>query len=379
MTTYTKEKRDPQIQWYETSTGKRWRVKFSINKFGKRRYIEKSGYRSFAEARSGKLDLLNDIELNLNMKGGKQTVSEYWKTYCDVQLKSGIWRDTTYETKKSFFKRHIQPYFGDYPIQDIQRPDVQKWATSLAVDKHLSKLTITTTLGILKAMLEDAVINDYLVKNPVVKIAITGKTPKDQSISKKDYETLVDYIFNSDKLSVPERAMAILALHGLRRGEIIGMKVKYITHDSITIAGQRNNQNVYVGLKTKSAYRDVPLLENTYSYLLELLNYDKQLLLSQNRILSNEDFIFLNDEGQPFVTQKLDTLFRRISNDVGFRVWPHKMRHAFSTFAFNIPGANPKDIMNILGHANIDMSMKYNMGTKEGSKQVIDAFSENIL
>lgn len=67
------------------------------------------------------------------------------------------------------------------------------------------------------------------------------------------------------------------------------------------------------------------------------------------------------------------TLFTKLSNDVDFKVWPHKMRHAFSTRAFDIPGLNPKDIMNTLGHTKMDMTMKYNTGTPEGMMKVVNA------
>lgn len=38
-----------------------------------------------------------------------------------------------------------------------------------------------------------------------------------------------------------DRAIFILSLYGLRRGEIAGMKLKYVTPTSITIAGQGTN------------------------------------------------------------------------------------------------------------------------------------------
>lgn len=40
------------------------------------------------------------------------------------------------------------------------------------------------------------------------------------------------------------------------------------------------------------------------------------------------------------------TLFTKMSKEVGFKIWPHKMRHAFSTRSFNTPNHNSKNIMN---------------------------------
>ncbi len=54
------------------------------------------------------------------------------------------------------------------------------------------------------------------------------------------------------------------------------------------------------------------------------------------------------------------------------------MRHAFATFAFDIAGANPRDIMNLLGHANVDMSLQYNRGSNEGSQRIISELSKEV-
>lgn len=40
---------------------------------------------------------------------------------------------------------------------------------------------------------------------------------------------------------------------------------------------------------------------------------------------------------------------------------------------------NPKDIMNMLGHKKIDMSMYYNLGSEEGMAKVTNMFNDTLL
>ncbi|WP_419154130.1 tyrosine-type recombinase/integrase [Weissella viridescens] len=378
-TTYTKEKRDPQIQWYETSNGKRWRVKFSISKFGKRRYCEQSGFTSYNEAKAGKIKLLNQLENKLNLKGGKQTVSDYWDTYNQLKLQNEEWRPTTHRNVTNLFKLYILPYWASAPLEDIRRLDVQQWMTELSQKHDLSHYYLKHVYRVFSDMLGDAVINDLIIKNPAQKITVTGKSARDQSMTRHEYDIVVDFILHSPKLNDTDRAIAILTLHGLRRGEILGLKLKYVRNDSIEIQGQVNRFGVYTEPKTSNSIRTVPLMLEAYTYLNKQIEVDRKLLAKHNRIMTPDDFIFLNKQLRPYSGTKFDHLFEKISAETGVKVWAHKMRHAFSTFAFNIPGTNPKDIMRILGHANIEMSMAYNMGTDEGTKQIMDNLSKEVF
>lgn len=173
--------------------------------------------------------------------------------------------------------------------------------------------------------------------------------------------------------------MAILTLYGLRNGEIRGLKVKDIYNDHIHIGGQLTELHEYTMPKTPSSIRDVPLTEETSALLKQLIVHDRKKSADKDFILSKNDFIFTTPNCRSFHHGTLNNIFDDISNEVGTKIWPHKMRHAFATFAFDIQGANPKDIMNILGHSKIDMSLKYNQGTDEGSQHIISEFSKEIL
>ncbi|MBJ7680607.1 tyrosine-type recombinase/integrase [Weissella confusa] len=378
--TYTNEKRDPQIQWYKTNSGaKRWRVKFSQVHEGQNIAIERQGFKSFDEARKFKADSITNIERNVVTNTKQYTVEEYWDIYLKQKTDTGKWRSTTRNGAIVYFKSHLLPRWGKFKLNQVSRIAFQSWIIEHAKENNLSKRTAASIRNHMSALLQDAVVNDLLSKNPIQRIEVTGHDGYDLSLTREQYDTLIHYAFNSQNLDPIERAVIVLALHGLRRGEIIGMKLKYVKSDSVGVFGQVNAYGEYGAPKTRSSERWVPLMKNALDVILEAIAYSRAIYLNRDKVMTDDDFILVNSMAKIYYSPLVTTLFQRISKELGFRVTTHMLRHAFSTFAFSLPGANPRDISNVLGHTKIDMSMYYNLGTDDGKRNVINLFDKDIV
>lgn len=377
--TYTKEKRDPQIQWYKTESGKRWRVKFSVVRKGKRHYIQQNGLKSFTDAQLAKAQLLTELDNNTSKKSENLTVHTYWKRYSKLKERNGEWRTKTRKNAHFIFDKFILPEFGKTYLADINRLDSQEWLNSLADERDLSKSTIQAIIIVFKALLTSAVYDEFIDRNPLSRIKATGRPPRDQSITREDYNTIIEFAFNGIGLSDRNRAMLVLALHGMRRGEIAGMKLKYVSPTSISVQGQMNDFGEYGVPKTKTSVRDIPLMPGAYEILSKAISSARQqLAINESRIMSPDDFIFLNTKNVAIHPGEINRVFKYFSESTGIKIWPHKLRHAFSTFAFSTPGVNPKDIANILGHKNIEMSLDYNTGTDSGKTEAMNTLSSQF-
>ncbi|MCW0953233.1 site-specific integrase [Weissella ceti] len=372
---YTKEKRDPQIQWYKTESGKRWRVKFSVMKKGTRHHLQKNGLKSFADAQLVKAQMLTELDRNNFVYSKNTTVQEYWLEYYDSKSQSDEWRATTAQSFKNVFRIYILPYLSDRKLSELTRQDIQNWLNKISIEKDLSKSTVRNARTMLKAMLEQAVIDDYLPKNPARKISIIGREEKDKSMTADEYQKVREYMADTNKTTAIERGIFELSLYGLRRGEIVGMRVQYITPTSVEVAGQLNKFGEYTETKTgKKGERTIPITPDTYRVLSEALEERRQQLSTkESRILNASDYAFSKRDGKQLTGNYVYRLFEKMSADLGFNVHPHKMRHAFTTIAFSTPGLNPKDIMHILGHSSLKMSMHYNTGTDEGMEKVVNS------
>jgi site-specific recombinase XerD len=62
--------------------------------------------------------------------------------------------------------------------------------------------------------------------------------------------------------------------------------------------------------------------------------------------------------GEPLGTNGIKLVFRRLSNKLGIKLHPHKLRHTFSTDFLN-NGGSVADLQWILGHESPQMSLYY--------------------
>jgi integrase len=372
--TYKKERRDPQIQSYETQAGKRWRVKFSMTAHGRKHNVEKNGFISFDAARAGKTQAINDIQNNISHDN--VTVREYFEMYSEEKLANGSWRYTTYKGTTTAFKKHVYPDWGDIRMADVQRLDWQRWLTKKATKESYAKKTLQSLNGLVSSAFNDAVLNDIIQKSPIQKIKVSGKPSRDTSLTRSEFQTIFNFIKSSSLLSTQDRTMALLTTLGLRHEEIDGLKLKYVKDNMIGVFEVLNQHNDLTPPKTASSKRWVPLTPLVEKYLSMTIDETREVYAKHNIIMSRDSFVFVNSLARPLRYSHLTYVFQTISKETGIHVWPHKMRHAFSTIAFGIAGLNPRDIANILGHSQIDMSLYYNNGTDEGKTSAMAKISQ---
>lgn len=362
--TYKNERRDSQIQSYTTVKGKRWRIKFSVVVKGRQHNIEKQGFISFDDARLEKQNIINNLEGGFNISN--ITVHEYFEAYCEENLNNGSWRYSTYKRNTGLFKSHFFSRWGNTKMSDVDRWSYQIWLTSYTREKDFALLTARNFNSTISTVFNDAVLNDIIVKNPIRKIKVTGRRPKDTSMTRTEFETIFSFIKSSPQLSTHERTMALLTMIGLRHEEIDGIKMKYVKDNMIGVFEVLNSHSQVTEPKTQSSKRWVPMTPIVEEYINQTIQESKAIYAQNNIIMSADDFIFVNHLAKHISYNDLSNVFHLISAETGIHVWPHKMRHAFSTIAFGIEGLNPRDIANILGHSKIDMSLYYNNGTNEG-------------
>jgi site-specific recombinase XerD len=161
--------------------------------------------------------------------------------------------------------------------------------------------------------------------------------------------------------------MFYYTVQGLRHGEVTGLNALDLSaFDTLTISRQQNNKGQITGLKTPSAYRVLPMPKKIAVLHRTVVTETKQELLKRNITPHGDMPLFVNiHTGNRYHTTILDSVFQKLTDAVGFKVFPHMMRHAFATFSVDA-GVNIRDVANYLGHHEIDMTTVYNLGTPEG-------------
>ena len=194
---------------------------------------------------------------------------EVWmENYAKVKL-----RPSTFKTSQGFLKNHIKPQIGSIPLADLTSLDLQRFYKHLLdggrVDrieaKKKSKGLAPKTVRNIHQMIGSAynlAIEQHLVtKNPTQGCAL----PK---VEHKEMKTLT-----ADQLSAffqEARNSGVYELYyldlatGLRRGELLGLKWADVDFEHSAVKVQRaisrqNGKVVEAPLKTKNAYRTLPL------------------------------------------------------------------------------------------------------------------------
>lgn len=141
-----------------------------------------------------------------------QKFSEEW-----TSRRRRKWEPGTKERVARELALHILPKFGDWPIANIRKPDIEEWASGL----ELAPSTVRKVYDTLSAMLETAVDDGRLARNHAAK----AQLPK---VSKAPFVPLeVDQVFALARAAAPHMRAAIVvaATTGLRQGELFGLTV----------------------------------------------------------------------------------------------------------------------------------------------------------
>ena len=226
----------------------------------------------------------------------------------------------------------IMDYFGENTIvQKIFPQNVENFKEWLRTKRHLKNSSINRYLEILSKMFNLGIDNGLLAQNPVSKVKkllednhkIRFLTIEEEN---KLYKSLPDFL----------KPIVTVALQtGMRKGEILNLQWSNIDFEYGFIEL----------LKTKTGKaRKIPISDK----LMEILkNQEKE-----------SDYVFINPEtGLPYVDIKKS--FNKAKEEAGIKDFRfHDLRHTVATRLVE-KGIDLLVVMDILGHTNIETTMRY--------------------
>lgn len=367
---------DPRIHSYSTKLKKRcYRVLFSRTIDGNVIRFEQAGFDSKTEAIAWADGAFRAATLT-NGKARKVTVREYYEKWSQRQIADGVWSKDSIRNYECMYHNFILPKYGETPLNEINRDSFQLWINELILPrpngkKGLSTSTLRMIKRMLSALLNDAILSELIVVNKIKRIRIPeGLNKRNVAISKEKYDEAINAA--EKQLTDLQLGAFYLALYGLRHSEILGLKFKHVHQDHVHICFTRTLACPEGQEKTKtdSSLRDVPISLKGSNIIKRAIAESRQILLENDRDCGANSFIFVNNQGYPAGFSSLNNYFDTVSDAIGFHIFPHMMRHAFATFAVPL-AADRKDVANMMGHKNIDMTMAYDNGTKDGQRKII--------
>ena len=222
------------------------------------------------------------IEENVGIDYGRAktyTVGSWLEVWMENYAKIKL-RPSTFKTSQGFLKNHIKPQIGSIPLADLTSLDLQRFY------KHL---------------LDGGRVDRIEAK----------KKPK--GLAPKTVRNIHQMIGSAYNLAT-----------GLRRGELLGLKWTDVDLDRDVLKIQRaisrqNGKVVEAPLKTKNAYRTLPLSADAIS-----------VLKMQKCKVGNSEWVFPSPTGGPMSPDSVLHMLQRVLKRAGLpRIRFHDLRHPY--------------------------------------------------
>lgn len=285
---------------------------------------------------------------------GKSTFSEVAKKWL-ASVKPTL-SDNAYSNYEVAIRLHLNPYFKNAIISNIKAIDIQNFFNSIS--KKSSLESMKKYKNCLSGIFKMAVDNDYCTKNPCLNIKLVSEI---EDKIKRTYTKRQAYLVSRFARDHKDGLGIILMLdYGLRKGELLGLKLSDINFKNKTLHIQRsvvdvknkNTGKVEVKIKppkNKQSNREIPLKNTTINRLSQLstefiISNTKGSVYSPHNWSMRNYKKFMNDMHNHYLKYNIDIPI----------LSPHELRHTRATLWVN-SGKNLFAIASVLGHSDLKM------------------------
>ena len=211
---------------YVQKRGKVYQYQFAIASIdGKRKYKNKSGFRTKSEAIEAGVKAYNEyINVGHCIEPSKMSYSDYldyWmKEHCEINLKYH-----TIQAYQNIIKNHIKPKLGFYMLSQLTTSVIQEFINNIYLEKGFSKNFLKNILKVLKGSLGYATdVVGFIKVNPSLKVRLPKYDIPDSDpvyiLSNEEVEKILERFSNN-----PCVYYAFLTAYytGLRVSEVFGL------------------------------------------------------------------------------------------------------------------------------------------------------------
>ncbi len=327
-----------------------------------------------------KLAIQESIEVDI-IRAERYTVGQWMDVWFENCAKIKV-RPSSHQTYRGYIDNHIKPNIGKIPLNKLSSLHLQKLYKKLLTGgrverieakkqpKGLSAKTVRNINQVISSAMDFAKDQKFISSNPTDGCAL----PKleHQEMKTLPMEQLTSFLREARESGVFEMYYIELAT-GLRRGELLGLKWEDIALQQGSLRVQRqicriNGKIVEAPLKTKNAYRTLPLSADSIEVLKE-----------QRKKAGNSAYVFPSSTGGPISPDSDLHMLHRVLKRAGLpKVRFHELRHTFATLALQ-NGVDIKTVSAILGHYSAGFTLDtYTHVTTSAKKEAANTMG-NIL
>ena len=293
-------------------------------------------------------------------------------------------KDSTKFAYRRSIETHIIPHLGNYQLQNLSKPVVQRWVNALK-EKGLSPKSIKNIHGILHHSLVDAVDIEYLRKNPAHRCKLPKAAKPDlYHLENEDIEKFLKAIDGH----IHERLFKVALFTGLRENEVLGLTWDCVNFKNNTIAvtkqlcRHRDNGGQYYFAPPKD--NEVRIIIAAPS-VMEILREQQQSEMDKKAVAGDKwqdkNMVFSNPTGGYLSYRTVYDCYKRVTRKIGLEVRFHDLRHAYAALSLQA-GDDVKTVQENLGHATpeftLDVYSYVNQQMKKNSAERMENMIQSL-
>jgi integrase len=357
------------MAWVKKRPSGRWTARYRLPN-GKTRTLGTYDHKREALRRAQEAEAKARKPGALDPRAGEIT----WADWCTTWWPTRLLDPSTAESEESMRDSRLLPRWGDIPLTQIHRPDIQAWAIDLMKDhgkehddgtithdqehpRALTAASVRRILNVFVSSLTAAVDAGILEANPALRIKLPPHQAKERVfLTRPQFANLVR------QMSPADAAIAnFLVGTGCRWGEMAGLHRNRIHDTYIDVIETISAGQIKPWPKGKKR-RVVPLPQWVKHRLPEPSNIDGCGLPHTDHTICHDQLVFTTPKGTPlddrnWTRRTLTPALRKAGLDhLGFTV--HDFRHTFASWllADKVP---LERIQQLLGHASIKTTEIY--------------------
>ena len=289
--------------------------------------------------------------MNQNLNSAQPSSSEFSNQLVEFKTELKLRGFSQYTQK--MYTLYMKQFIKYCSEESIQQHEILEQTIKLFLAQKLESGISPRTLGLVKAAL-------LFYYNDMKKKGFEIKTPKFQkktpTVLTKDE---IKEVFSKIKNSKHKLMLQLYYASGLRLSEVINLKVKDI---------EFNQNSLWI--------RDGKGGKDRMSILPQFLaNELEEYCINSGRL--KDDFIFVNNKGNPFSSRMIQKILEQVKPKVSFHkdIHIHTLRHSFATHLLEA-GEDIRLIQELLGHADLSTTQIYTKVANEQLRKVKSPLEE---